>query len=244
MNNTIALITPTGGRPNQMQLCMQWMKQQTYVGNVLWIIVDDCEPKTTQFIPEDFKDNWKIIHKYPKPSWKFDQNTQCRNLQVGVQEVLKHGDVSIIFIIEDDDYYKPNYLECMFALMREFDVCGEIKTLYYNVKLHLYKRCSNINHSSLFQTAFSIKMVPVFLQILNTHVRFIDIEFYKKSKNVFFFNGLDLAVGIKGIPGRSGIGTGHNETMYPKFQKDIPIENRKQVLKNIIGEDSKYYLNT
>ena len=47
----IALITPTGARERQIQLCAQWMKQQTYTGDVTWIIVDEAIPVTDNFIP-------------------------------------------------------------------------------------------------------------------------------------------------------------------------------------------------
>lgn len=42
----IVLITPTGARKNQFELCMRWMLRQTYQGNVVWIIVDDPVPVT------------------------------------------------------------------------------------------------------------------------------------------------------------------------------------------------------
>jgi hypothetical protein len=245
-NSVIALITPTGGRRKQIQLCAKWMKAQTYKGKVLWIIVDDCEPKTTEFIPKDFRENWEIVHIHPTPVWRPGQNTQSRNLQAGIDEVKKRSDIQAIFIIEDDDYYKPEYLLYMLAFFTGNDLCGEIQTLYCNVELLLYRRCLNARHCSLFQVMFSPKAIPIFEDVLSKNVKFIDIEFFKNANEanlkIGTFKGLDLAVGIKGLPGRKGIGSGHQLDIYKPREQKRTRQERILELKNLIGDDYKFYI--
>lgn len=235
----IALITPTGGRPKQIELCSKFMKYQDYKGEVLWLIIDDVVPVTTDFIYHlSFKDNWIVKKIYPKPEWSPGQNTQARNLLVGVDEVKKY-EVSAVFIIEDDDYYSPQYLSIMVEKLKDYDVAGQINTVYYNPIYRGWMRNANHQHSSLFQVAFTPEMIPLFRKCcLMTRV-FIDMSFFrilKGVKKVNLFDGKDLSIGIKGMPGRTGIGMGHRAeirmTRDPEFVK----------LKELIGDDYIYYL--
>jgi hypothetical protein len=226
----IVLITPTGGRQKQFELCQKFMLSQTYVGKVIWIIVDDCVPYTSTIVHK-FPDHWEAWKVYPTPSWKEGMNTQARNLQAGIDKA-KSIDCEAIFIIEDDDYYSPKYLSIMTAALKDYDAIGEAETLYYNVKIHMGFRNQNNKHSSLFQTAFKPSVIPIFEQVLKTNVKYIDIDFYKALKNVQYLKGLDLAIGIKGQPGRAGIGMGHNPKYY-RTRHDNTTPYQKQLLKTI-----------
>jgi hypothetical protein len=109
----IALITPTGGRPDQIDLCDIYMHRQNYTGKVVWVIVDDCEPRTTDAIGVGMPPNWTVIKCYPNPIWRPGTNTQGRNISVGINTILtnyKKEEIRGFFIIEDDDYYKSFYL--------------------------------------------------------------------------------------------------------------------------------------
>lgn len=229
----IALITPTGARPHQIELCAQWMKNQDYKGEVLWIIIDDCEPRTTDFIKDDFRENWAIKKIYPKPKWQEGQNTQGRNIAAGINEVKKH-EVESIFIIEDDDYYKSCYLSVMSEKIKGFDVAGERNTIYYNVRIQRWIENKNDVWSSLFQTVFTPKIIPLIESCYGE--KFIDYVLFRMAKNINLFDDGKLSIGIKGQNGRSGIGAGHGwiQHMTPD------IDGVK--LKELIGEDSKYYL--
>jgi hypothetical protein len=234
----IVLITPTGGRPKQFELCMRWMKNQTYSGRVFWIVIDDCDPITTNALDDDFREDWVIIKKYPFPVWSEGKNTQARNLQIGIDAVknLPKSFVEAVFIIEDDDYYAPTYLEKMLQRMKEgkFDVIGQGLTFYYDVVRKVYKQNLNKIHSSLFQTCFTYDAIPIFEACFSN--KFIDMMFFRKmiNKDVFYIKEY-LSVGIKGLPGRKGIGIGHKMTRF------IADENY-MVLKSIIGDDYKYYI--
>jgi len=238
--DTIALITPTGGREKQIELCAKYMKAQTYPGKVLWVIVDDCVPKTTESIKQGFKDNWDIIHVNPAPVWRAGQNTQSRNLKAAINEVKKH-EVSEIFIIEDDDWYSPEYLNVMREKLKGFQVAGEALTYYFNVEIKDGYRNQNHKHSSLFQTAFKTSALPAFERAIQNQ-KFIDLDFFRSlpSGVVNLFEGGDLAVGIKGLPGRAGIGSGHNIRSFKK--PETTVFERLQILKKMIGKDYLNYI--
>lgn len=236
----IALITPTGGRPKQIQLAAEWMKRQTYKGEVLWVLVDDAVPITTDFIPDNFRDGWTIVRCYPRPKWDQGQNTQKRNLLVAVNEVMKYN-VDSVFIIEDDDYYFPEYLEKMVMQLKGYYAAGQVRSVYFNVATGRVKRHSNTQHSSLFQTAIHKDAIPLFTDVLLSESdKFVDIALWGKLKSfkTHLFNTIDLSIGIKGLPGRGGIGIGH-------IVKGVALSEklRKAALKDLIGVDDmiKYW---
>lgn len=231
----IILITPTGGRQKQFDLCCQWMRSQTYKGKVLWIVVDDCVPVTTDVI-EGFSDNWVILRKRPVISWKQGDNTQGRNLKIGIDLVkaFPQDQIEGIFIIEDDDYYTTVYLEKMMEKLKGCNLAGEIFTIYYHTRIKKWQGCENRTHSSLFQIAFTPVAIPYFEKCYDE--KYMDIKFCKIVPNINLFSQENLAIGMKGMVGRQGIGVGHRETGYKNDDKDLGK------LKSLLGEDYKYYL--
>jgi hypothetical protein len=234
----LALVTPTGGRPMQIQLCAEFMRHQDYKGKVLWVIVDDVVPYSTENICFDFPDKWKIVNIYPPTKWKPGMNTQAGNLLIGL-DILDFYNVSAIFIIEDDDYYSPQYLRVMSEKLKGYDVVGQRCTVYYNPVIRGWMRNANINHASLFQIAFTPDVLPRFRSVCESRNKYIDMTFFRtmQRKGVHLFNGQDLAVGIKGLPGRAGIGMGHRAEI--KMEADPEFVK----LKELIGEDWIYYSN-
>lgn len=233
----IVLITPTGGRPKQFDLCQKWMFNQTYKGKVLWIIVDDCLPVTTE-IKYAFPDNWACVKKYPSPIWKRGDNTQGRNLKVGIDIVktFPKEHIEAIFIIEDDDYYSAEYLEKMVEKLKGFTVAGETTTIYYHTRLKKYLVSKNNEFTSLFQTAFTPEVIPEFEKCYGE--KYIDIKFFRQIENKNLFLQENLAIGMKGLPGRTGIGMGHREYghSYKHDDKDLVM------LKELLGNDYIHYL--
>lgn len=241
----IALITPTGARPSQINMCRYFMQHQTYTGAVVWIILDDCLPLTTNEITADFRANWTIIKLYPHPPWRQGTNTQARNIAEGINCLMINyleTDIEAIFIIEDDDYYRPVYLERMMARLQNYKVLGEMNTVYYNVMYRTYFINRNTSHSSLFQVALRPEMIPLFKSCYLE--RFIDFKFYEKLHaqeyvrrgEVGFFNENNLAIGIKGIAGRDGIGAGHG-----KLMNMLPDPHMTWLITQIPIEDAQLY---
>jgi len=236
----IALITPTGARPKQIQLCTKFMKAQDYEGTVVWVIVDDAVPVTTNEIPYTFRDKWEIVKTYPKPSWSLGKNTQQRNMLEALK-VVKSYPMEALFVIEDDDYYSPSYLRKMMDRKGDYDVWGEQNTIYYNPKVRAWQDNRNVHHSSLFQTAVTPAMIPVLEQICRNKGKFIDIRLFRHSnippEKINLFKDGNLAIGIKGLSGRGGIGLGHQLGYRMVSDPDM------SKLKELIGDDYLYYVN-
>lgn len=234
----IALITPTGARAHQAKLCARFMAAQTYKGPVIWVIVDDALPRTTEFIAADFRPDWQIVKVYPSPSWQVGQNTQGRNLKAGIdalRNLTKLKDVEAIFIIEDDDYYRPCYLAEMVTRLDGCLALGETHTIYYNIRLNRWIENQNDVWSSLFQTAFKPAALPHFEKLYGE--KFIDYAFFRLvPKPKLFRTPEKLSIGIKGQAGRAGIGAGHG------FIPHMLADPSGTKLYELLGLDAHLYL--
>lgn len=227
----LGLVTPTGARQHQINLCQRFMQSQTYQGDVCWIIVDDAEPRTTEQIT---RSGWEIRTVNPSPSWQPGQNTQGRNLKAGIK-ALSDYKVDAIFIIEDDDYYRPCYLQEMVNRLDSCLALGETHTIYYNVRLKRWIENQNDVWSSLFQTAFKPAALKYFETLYSE--KFIDYAFFRICPKVKLFRTQEkLSIGMKGQPGRAGIGAGHGYIAH------MIADNDGSKLREFLGDDANLYL--
>lgn len=220
----VTLITATGERPEAFELCEKYIKRQTYKGELQWIVVDDGNIPTTCTMGQQYITG-------PK-QWRAGLNTQRLNLD----EALKYVEGDYIFIIEDDDWYSPIYIESYLNLLQYYYIVGEGNSKYINIVDRSWKEWKNYQHASLCQTAFKKEIIPHFEEAVNSGELFIDIAFWRilltSRLKPFIFCHQNLCVGIKGMPGRHGIGVGH----FPERQEFIKDPGFSE-LKRLIGEE-------
>ena len=212
----ISVITLTGGRKIAFTLCERWMKRQTLKPDE-WIVVDDCEK------PTKCKMGQKVIRR--EPFWQRGQMTLQKNLL----EALKVVTGDIILIIEDDDWYSPNYIENM---VKKFETLSEGKrignsslligegiSLYYNIRNYTYYYFNNMSYSSLFQTAFTKDLIP---QINNLLIKYINHLYFDgrlwedlgNCNKIVFLTKSPWSIGMKGLQGKRVMHTfGHNKEL-------------------------------
>jgi hypothetical protein len=225
----VTLLTPTGGRPKAFMLCEKYMARQTYKGNIHWVVVDDCEPRTKCTMGQQYLRG--------PVSWMPGMNTQHGNMLTALKGVK--GD--LVFFIEDDDWYSPEYIETMVDLHEALKVpiWGEGDARYYNVATRSWKRMENMHHCSLCQTAIETSMVHVLKKAIETNDKYFDITLWAMSRQGNAAGkvvlDLNLSMGIKGMPGRHGIGVGHEPD--DKWKNDPFLTQ----LKRWIGEDWRNY---
>ena len=226
---SITLITPTGGRPEAFSLLERFISKQTYQGDIQWIVSDDCDPPTPCTMGQT------IVR--PTPLWQSGQNTQCRNLLSLIPLVLHDK----ILICEDDDAYSPYYLETMSNRLDISPIVGETNAHYYNVSTRSYRVLSNVHHASLCQTGIRAEVLPSLSTVCQHNKPWVDMELWRtwrRSSQLFRPDPVTgpLCVGIKGMPGRIGIGSGHRV----KFG-GAPDPNGT-VLRDWVGEDAEVYM--
>ena len=195
----INIITPTGARPEAWANCQRYMMAQDYPHPVRWIIVDDGpEPQAITFR----RLGWELIVVRPAPLWQPGQNTQARNLLAGLDRVQ---DGAKLVIIEDDDQVAPCWLSQCAEWLDHDDLVGEAPTLYRHVNGR--EKLMNNKTPSLCQTAMKGPAIERFRRVLEVHPEFIDHHLWRGGGRVYPNSG--GVVGIKGLPGRPGIGIGH-----------------------------------
>jgi len=202
----VTLITPTGNRPEAFRLCEYYMSRQTYKGDLQWVVVDDCSLPTKVNMNQEY---------YVGPRfWEPGLNTQRFNMELALSKV--RGEY--ILIIEDDEWYSPFYVETHVHLLKTFEAIGELNSRYYNLKVPGWKDMRNDTHVSLSQTGVTKNALPVLREAIDSGELYFDVCFWRKAKEkklkYCLFSGLNLAVGMKCLPGRKGIGVGHTQTDY------------------------------
>lgn len=226
----LTLLTATGSRPEAWALCQKWMQRQSYAAPVRWIIVDDGE--AAQAIKFK-KRGWTLEVIRPEQHWQPGQNTQARNLLAGLALV---GADDRLVIIEDDDWYAPDWLQTVNAALDRAELVGERVARYYNVRQSKFREFPNDNHASLCATAMRGQAINTFRSVCRPGINFIDMVLWNAHADRQVFDG-SRVIGIKGLPGRSGIGIGHSR----EFVGDI--DHGGEVLESWVGSDAAVYRN-
>lgn len=227
----LTLLTTTGERPLAWALCERWMLAQTFQGPVRWVVVDDGTIR--QPITFHRKD-WELVLVRPELLWQPGMNTQATNILEGLAHIP--ADARLV-IIEDDDYYGPLWLETVNAYLDTAELVGECRARYYNVSTRTFRQLQNAEHASLCSTAMRGPAIKAFEAVCSPGVKFIDLNLWRgyARKNKVLFTGSKV-VGIKGLPGRAGIGMGH------AAQFEGQRDSSGATLREWIGKDSEVYL--
>ncbi len=222
----VSLITPTGGRPEAFTLCECWVRQQTYKGSLEWIVVDDCDPPTITTMGQ------KVIR--PLELWSANLgSSQHNNLWLGLRAAKGQN----VFIIEDDDFIGPHYIERQVAALRDHFMVGETPSRYYHVGARMWREFNNNDHASLCQTAFRWELIPLVSKICQER-HWLDVTLWQRyGRSWGYLYPGDQVVGIKGMPGRPGISRAHVVHQGNEWHWDPAL----QQLQRWIGEDVKEY---
>lgn len=200
----IYALTPTGARPEGLALLGEYLNSQTYQGPLTWIIVDDCIPPTR--IPKT-RPGIDVIRVLPAWQWQPGTSTQAACMAAGLQDV---PDDAVLFILEDDDVYLPGYVETMLEAMAEVDLAGERDARYYNVETARHRVIPGKVHSSMASTVCKGGALALLRRLCSSGPgRMLDVNLWKQFRGDKRLMHSHNVVGIKGLPGRPGIGVGH-----------------------------------
>lgn len=228
----VTLITPTGERHLAFSLCRRYIDAQSYTGPLQWVIADDGE----NHLDIDEK---MLAREFELVHLKRDSvRDKTKSITGNVSSALFHIKYDKVLIIEDDDFYFPNYIETAIQRLSNCTLVGEGSSRYYNIQFNKYRINHNLEHASLFQTALrSSELEFLWVSCLKRTSAFIDTRLWNKegitSKKIFVDKL--TSVGIKGLPGRSGIGAGHRPGKHSHFFQKDP---NWKVLKNWIGKEN------
>lgn len=210
----LTLLTATGMRPKAWAICEKLAMAQSYAGPVKWVIVDDGE--ISQPIAFQRK-GWELVVVRREPFWQPGQNTQAQNLQAGMAHVATDDR---LVIWEDDDCYHSSWLTLVGRWLDVADLVGESHARYYNIRTKQHRQLNNSKHASLCSTAMKGPAIGAFRRELVPGVQFIDINLWCNFIGSKFLNRTNAVTGIKGLPGRTGIGMGHKVDFVGSIDHD------------------------
>jgi hypothetical protein len=225
----ITLLTATGARPEAWAFCERWMAAQQFAGPVRWVIVDDGPTPQSVTL---HRERWNLEVIRPTPLWRPGENTQARNLCAGLEVITPEERV---VVIEDDDYYAPDWLTHVTAALERALLVGETCARYYNIPKRCAHEHTNTTHSSLCSTAMRGRALRLFRDVCAYAPLYLDIYLWGAMSSRELFGG-HRVIGMKGLPGRHGIGSGHQRTFTGMPDPDGVI------LREWIGGDAEIYL--
>lgn len=224
----VSVITPTADQPRGMWLAEQYMARQTVQPDE-WIVADDGQEHAIL--------SRRQIHlKLPRVY------EGGRSLASNILEALPEVSGDVVLIWEHDDWYGPNHIETCLRTLRGFLASGSVSQRYYHIPSRQYAAMTN-KGSALCNTALTAKAMDYLkaaaLQVLDRGGIGVDRVFWdllpSGAGNVHRENTM---VGIKGLPGRTGLGIGHRPRRSSRrpWQRDEDLS----ILRRWVGAD---YLN-
>lgn len=225
----LTIVTPTCDQPTGMRLAELFMQRQTVQPDE-WIVVDDG------IKPARLSMGQVHVKRVREPGCTPAQSL-CRNLLAAIPFV--RGD-NIVFW-EHDDYVAPTHLETIVGMLTDqILLAGDDQQRYYNVAHRCWRFFDNVG-ASLCQTGMRRELLPTFeaaaklcLKVAQSHVDFTLWQAVPAHQQAL--RRTDTVVGIKGLPGRPGLGIGHR----PSGPKWIPDPDLAK-LRALIGEDAAIY---
>ncbi|MEX0701166.1 MAG: glycosyltransferase [Planctomycetales bacterium] len=225
----VTLITPTADRPLAFSFCERWMRRAIGRFNepVQWIVADDgrepalCTLGQTHLLRPPADD----------PATSFRGNLAAALAAAAGERIL---------FIEDDDWYAADHLAQLVADLDEAEIAGQARAKYYHVAARRHHRCRNRRHASLCQTGVRAALVPWLLDVLRDRpTTFVDVALWREGARGVrqkLRPASTTCVGIKGLPGRNGLGMGH------RLDRRHAHDPQGEVLRDWIGpEDAAVY---
>lgn len=199
MKPTFCTITPTrGDRPELLDFCKHQLSRMT------------LKPDVSYFID------------HPPQNGKVDLQARIRE---GIARASSDG-IDWAFIIEDDDYYAPNYFEVLIGIYKgmlggnsNLEFMGYQDTIYYHLPSRRYQHIHHRGRASMFCTAFKVKAMEK-MNWTSAADPFQDIaiwDWVRRMKKPTVMMGFGIqapppAMGMKHGIGKCG-GSGHTMKM-------------------------------
>jgi len=134
----------------------------------------------------------------------------------GYQEV----NADLVFFIETDDWYHPNYLYTIYSCWLSEgkpDLIGIDYTYYYHLKLKKYFKYGHIGRASMMNTAIAPGLK---LNWPSDNYRFVDMYLWDKIKGMTISPEHPISIGMKGHGEGMYGGTGHDNKLHRYVHND------------------------
>lgn len=198
----ITIITTTRNRPLAFSMLEQWVARQTLKPK-RWLVINDGTEDYTYTMGQE------VVRREPQEGEPHSLNA---NWLAALKRLKK---TEWVFVMEDDDYYHPAYLETVSKRCAEADLVGVSYDLYWNLATRKFRRMYNMIHASLAATAFNSKLYGLVKEAALAGSVFLDMHIWAAWEGSSYLmdnkapDGKPLHVGMKCMPGEPGLGIGH-----------------------------------
>jgi len=221
----ITLFTPSGGRPDCLKRCSEFIRNNKTNLKVQWIIVNDYNDEHYEFATDMIYNN-QVGDRKKNP------------IGSSLKLALKYIKSDFVLFIEDDDWYSSDYIQYYYNNLQKCSLFGQGHAKYYNVKNRSYEIRPNSTTASLCQTGITTELLIEKINCFDDiYAPFNDMELWvqvKKDKILELES--NKCVGIKGSNGRPGLGFDHDNFLR---HRDLGLSK----LKEWVGLDFKLYEN-
>lgn len=214
----IGIIIPTrGDRPLFLENCKRMIEAQKFLGTALVCIVDNAPESDAKDITKRYR------HGY---------------------DSLRGHLLDVIFLIEDDDFYAPDYFTTMLQAWESVgkpDLFGTRQTIYYHLKLRRYYTMFHEQRSSAMSTM--IKPDLNFAWCPDTEV-YTDNWLYSQLQYKLFKPDKIICLGIKHGVGKTG-GEAHTTNLDAYYKMSTAADDENLAfMKQVMDVDSfEFYSN-
>lgn len=213
----IGIIVPDrNDRPEFLENCLRMIKNQILNNVDIFIKVVDYQP---------INNECDITPRY-KFGYNFFKNFTINGF-----------DLDCILLMENDDYYSPNYIQTMideWINHGEPDIFGTNYTYYYHIVLLKFKQLIHYRRSSAMNTLIKPNLNIVWPKDNDPYT---DLHLWKQLNGITFEPKNIISIGIKHNVGKTG-------GQYHSTKLDRYIENDKEMLflnKHMDNESLKFY---
>ncbi|MGR9107779.1 MAG: glycosyltransferase family A protein [Gammaproteobacteria bacterium] len=227
----LQVITPTADQPTGIALLEEFMAGQTIQPDE-WIVMDDGNVPAMLTMGQRH-----IVRKR--------RHEGGASLAANILSAVEYLDGDIIAIMEHDDFYQKNHLETAVKRLKETNcwATGSYVQRYYYLPGRQFIIMRNIG-SALCNTTFRGDLVlylqDAAMRAFRAKAIGVDRLFWERIPKKFWdSNGTTTMVGIKGLPGRAGLGMGHRPNKKRNWMNDPKGE---QLRKWVGDEYAKRYL--
>lgn len=142
-----------------------------------------------------------------------------KRVRIGFER-LKSMRCDCVLIMENDDYYSPNYIETMvygWINAGKPELFGTDYTYYYHIFKGAYRLLKHPNRASLMNTLISCEINPEWCEDSEVY---LDLHLWKQYKGLTFSPIQPIAIGIKHGIGKCG-GNGHHTMQMTNKENEI-----------------------
>jgi len=218
------LIPDRGDRPQFLKNCMRMLAAQTIAPAHLEIV--NFLPTPTDPLKGELPPTDSAVSKSPLGDLGVCDIT--KRYRIGYDRLRGQG-FDVIAMIENDDWYSPQYLETMTEMWLRFkepQLMGTAYTIYYHLKLRAWFEIKHPRRASAMNTFIK---PDLFIDWPADHEPFTDAHIWKQLPGCLFTPELPIAIGMKHGEGLCG-GLTHNNRFSRFINKDYDFEWLKGVV--------------